>query len=87
MSMTKRLQVLIDDEELRAIQRLARDDRVTTAEWVRQRLREAQEQRARPDIERKLAVIRAATRFRAPAPDIEQLNAEIEQGYLEGSEP
>ena len=85
--MTKRLQVLIDDEELRAIQRLARDDRVTTAEWVRQRLREAQEQRARPDIERKLAVIRAATRFRAPAPGIEQMNAEIEQGYLDGSKP
>lgn len=85
--MTKRLQVLFDDEELRAIQRLARDERVTTAEWVRQRLREAQEQRARPDIERKLAVIRAATRHRAPAPDIEQMNAEIEQGYLERLSP
>ena len=81
--MTKRLQVLMDDDELRSIQALARDERVTTAEWVRQRLREAQEQRARPDIERKLAVIRAAARYRAPAPDIEQMNAEIEHGYLE----
>lgn len=81
--MTKRLQVLMDDDELSSIQRLAKQERVTTAEWVRQRLREAQEQRARPDIERKLAVIRAATRFRAPAPDIEQMNAEIEQGYLQ----
>ena len=85
--MTKRLQVLFDEDELRAIQRLARDERVTTAEWVRQRLREAQEQRARPDIERKLAVIRAAARFQAPAPDIEQMNAEIEQGYLDRSPP
>jgi hypothetical protein len=81
--MTKRLQVLMDDDELRSIQRLARDERVTTAEWVRQRLREAQELRARPDIERKLAVVRSAARFRAPAPDIDQMNAEIEQGYLE----
>jgi hypothetical protein len=81
--MTKRLQVLMDDEELSSIQRLAKQERVTTAEWVRQRLREAQEQRARPDIERKLAIIRAATRFRAPAPDIDQMNAEIEQGYLQ----
>ena len=39
--MTKRLQVLMPDEELRAIQRLARRERMTTAEWVRQRLREA----------------------------------------------
>ncbi len=81
--MTKRLQVLMDDDELRSIQRLAKQERLTTAEWVRQTLREAQEQRARPDIERKLAVIRAATRFQAPAPPIEQMNAEIEQGYLE----
>jgi len=81
--MTKRLQVLMDDDELRSIQRLAREERVTTAEWVRQRLREAHEQRTRPDTERKLAVIRAASRYQAPAPAIEQLNAEIEQGYLD----
>ena len=43
--MTKRLQVLMDDDELRSIQRLARMERVTTAEWVRQRLREARARR------------------------------------------
>jgi hypothetical protein len=79
--MTKRLQVLMDEDELRTIQRLARTERVTTAEWVRRRLREAREE-PRPDIEQKLAVIRAATRYTAPAPDIDQMNAEIEQGYL-----
>jgi hypothetical protein len=82
MSMTKRLQVLLDDDELRQIQRAARRDRLTTAEWVRLRLREAR-QRARPDTERKLAVIRAAARYQAPAPDIDQMNAEIERGYLD----
>ena len=73
----------MDDDELRSIQRLAKRERLTTAEWVRQRLREAR-QRDRPDTERKLAVIRAASRYQAPAPEIEQMNAEIEQGYLEG---
>ena len=82
-SMTKRLQVLMDDEELRSVQRLARRDRVTTAEWVRQRLREAQVERARPDIASKLAAIRKASTYRAPAPDIEQMLAEIERGYLD----
>lgn len=81
--MTKRLQVLMDDDELRSIQRLARNERVTTAEWVRQRLREAQEARARPDIATKLAAIQRASQFRAPAPDIEQMLAEIERGYLD----
>ncbi len=81
--MTKRLQVLMDDDELRLIQRLARNEHVTTAEWVRQRLREAQEARARPDIATKLAAIQRASQFRAPAPDIEQMLAEIERGYLD----
>lgn len=81
--MTKRLQVLMDDDELRSIQRLARKERVTTAEWVRQRLREAHEARARPDIAMKLAAVQRASQFRAPAPDIEQMLAEIERGYLD----
>ena len=81
--MTKRLQVLMDDDELQQIQRLARRDLVTTAEWVRQRLREAQEQRARPDIASKLAAIQKASTYRAPVPDIDQMLAEIERGYLD----
>lgn len=73
----------MDDDELQSIQRLARRERVTTAEWVRQRLREAQEARARPDIATKLAAIQRASTLRAPAPDIEQMLAEIERGYLD----
>ncbi len=81
--MTKRLQVLMDDAELTAIQRLARRERVTTAEWVRQRLREAQVERGRSDTATKLAAIQTAYRHQAPAPDIGQMLAEIEQGYLD----
>jgi hypothetical protein len=81
--MTKRLQVLMDDAELRAIQRLARQERVTTAEWVRHRLREARDERGRSDVASKLAVIAAAYRQTdAPSPDIDQMLAEIAGGYL-----
>jgi len=82
--MTKRLQVLMGDDDLRSIQRLARLEKVTTAEWVRQRLREAQEQRARPDIAAKLAAIQAAYRHEGPTGDVEQMLTEIELGYLSG---
>lgn len=82
--MTKRLQVLMDDDELRSIQRLARGERVTTAEWVRQRLREARERHARPDVTTKLAAIQAAYRHDGPTGDIQQMLAEIERGYLTG---
>ena len=83
--MTKRLQVLMDDDELKAIQKIARKERMTTAEWVRQRLREAERERARPDIAAKLAAIQTAYRHHppAPAPDIDQMLEEIERGYLD----
>ena len=72
----------MDDEELRDIQQSARRERVTTAEWVRQRLREARERQARPDVASKLAAVQAAYRHEGPGADIEQMLSEIERGYL-----
>ena len=80
--MRKRLQVLMEEEELRSIQLVARRERITTAAWVRQRLREAQIERARPDIAAKLAAIQEAYRHEGPTGDIGQMLAEIEGGYL-----
>jgi hypothetical protein len=81
---TKRLQVLLDDTELRTIQRLARRDKLTTAEWVRRRLREGAAASSRPDTGTRLAAIHAAYRIGSGerAPDIDQMLAEIERGYL-----
>jgi len=81
--MSKRLQVLLDEEELKAIRKAARRDKTTVAEWVRQALRAARRQQPKSDVARKLAIVRAAYRHRFPAPPIEQMLAEIEQGYLD----
>lgn len=43
-NMSKRLQVLLDEAELREIQRIARAQRMTAAEWVRQAIRAATRQ-------------------------------------------
>ena len=82
--MTKRLQVLLDDAELRTIQRIARREKVTTAEWVRRRLREGAAASEKPDTASRLAAIHAAYRrdSEAPTPDIDQMLEEIERGYL-----
>ena len=84
--MTKRLQVLLDDAELRVIQRLARRDKLTTAEWVRRRLREGAAASTRPDTGTRLATIHAAYCLSSgePAPDIDRMLDEIERGYLSG---
>ena len=73
----------MDETELRAIQRLAKRERMTTAEWVRQRLREARGRDETPDVVTKLAAIRKATTYRFPAPPIDQMLDEIEAGYVD----
>jgi uncharacterized membrane protein len=79
----KRLQVVLDAKELAEIQRHARQQRMTTAEWVRQALRTARQTPVPVDSRKKLAAVRAAAHHAFPAPDIDQMLAEIERGYRE----
>lgn len=81
--MTKRLQVLFDDDELVDIQRLAKRERKTTATWVREQLRAARASAAHPDAESKLRAIREATTYAYPVGDIEEVLAGIERGYVD----
>lgn len=82
-AMTKRLQVLFDDDEYLALQQSAREDRMTMAEWVRQALRQAR-QRRRQAVDVKLRALEEACRHEGPTADIETMLDEIEQGYLSG---
>ena len=80
--MSKRLQVILDDSEMREIQRVAQRKRMTVAEWVRQALRAARRQEPTTDARKKLEAVRAATRHSFPTGDIEQILSEIERGYV-----
>ena len=82
--MAKRLQVLLDEAELRDLQRVARAERMTVAEWVRQTLRAARRRVPRGDAARKLAAIRSAAQHDFPTADIDGMLAEIERGYAGG---
>lgn len=79
--MSKRLQVLLDDKELREIQRVAKQQQLTVAEWVRQVLRSARQKIPTGDHRKKLAILRAATHHSFPTADIDHILQEIEQGY------
>ena len=80
--MSKRLQVLLDEPELREIRRTARASRMTVAEWVRQALRAARAGRPGADAGKKLDVIRSAARHAFPTAEIDRMLADIERGYL-----
>jgi len=81
--MSKRLQVVLDEKELREIRRAARRSRQTVSEWVRQVLRDARRRQPQRRPQRQLSLIRAAARHDFPAPEIEQMLEEIERGYLQ----
>ena len=82
--MTKRLQVLFEDDELRELQRLARQHRMTTAEWVRRSLRAARDAESGADVGQKLSAVRTASGFSFPTGDIATMLEEIERGYGPG---
>lgn len=79
--MSKRLQVLLPDQEMSEIQRLAKREHLTVGEWVRRTLREARTRRPVVEPEVKLKAIRRAAAYSFPTADIRQMLSEIERGY------
>ena len=76
------MQVIFEDPEYREIQRIARAQRMTVAEWVRQALRAARKREPVTDTAKKLATIRSAAQHSFPTAGIGQMLAEIERGYV-----
>jgi hypothetical protein len=81
--MSKRLQVILDDREMKEIRTLARRKRMTVAAWVRGALRAAKSEEPAADPRRKLRALAAATAHSFPTADIDEMLAQIERGYLE----
>ena len=79
--MSKRLQVVLADKELKAIREDAKRHGLTVSEWVRQALRLARQGSSSRDPARNLAAVRAASRHDFPTADMEQMLDEIERGY------
>lgn len=83
--MSKRLQVLLDEAEFDDLRAAARRQDIPVSEWVRNAIREARRREPTRDVEAKRRALREAMKHEfGPAVEIEQMNAEIEQGYLSG---
>lgn len=85
--MSKRLQVLLDEDELAEIHELARRRHQTTAAWVRDALRAAKDTSQRRDTLRKLRAIQVAGTLDHPTADIDQMLAEIVRGRVDRAAP
>jgi hypothetical protein len=82
--MSKRLQVVVADDELERYGRSADAAGMTMSEWARQALRAAERGTSSGDVEAKLAVIRKAASYEIGGRevDIDTMLAETEAGYL-----
>jgi hypothetical protein len=80
------MQVLFDDDEYRRLRRLARDQGLSMAEWVRRALRAAYHKEPLGDKDRKLAAVRAAARNSFPTGSIARMLREIAAGYSPGTD-
>jgi predicted 2-oxoglutarate/Fe(II)-dependent dioxygenase YbiX len=83
--MSKRLQVILDDDDMKAITTLARKQKMTVSSWVRATIREARTRHPQISGDRKIQVVRAATGHDFPTSDLDRMLAEIESGYHSGA--
>jgi hypothetical protein len=84
--MSKRLQVLLSEADMLEIKKVAERQQLSVGEWVRRTLRHGVKDTGGRTAEEINAVLDWAANLpdRDPAPPIEQMLAEIEQGYLSG---
>lgn len=76
--------MLVEEGEYSRIRKAAERQKLTLGEFVRRELRRSVEASdVRPAAE-KLRVLQRASQYNFPTCDIEQMNAEIDQGYSHG---
>ena len=80
MSMSKRLQVVMEDEEIEGLRRTAEREGLTLSEWARRALRRAQLRQQGPTAKQKVEALERALKCGHPTGDIEQILASIETG-------
>jgi len=78
--MSKRLQVVMPDDEYRAIARAARQRGKPVSQLVRDSLRRTVAEEDQVDPEARIAAILRFARFGGPSADIEEILADIERG-------
>jgi len=84
MPMSKRLQVILDDHEMKGNPQHCTPEAHDCRGWVRRALRAAKSEEPCANPHRKLRVLQAATAHSFPTADIEELLDQTEQGHSDG---
>ena len=82
--MSKRLQVLVSEEEFATFRVVARRGHLSVGEWVRGALRRAAAEADVGSADEKIKAIREALQYAGPTGDIDVMNAQIAEGSAAG---
>jgi hypothetical protein len=86
-AMTKRLQLILSDDEYQEVLHAARLRKISIAEWIRQALGIFRSSPPRRSVAQKIEAVRLAARFEFPTADIDAMLDEIEKGYQSKNKP
>jgi len=78
--MSKRLQIIVPDDEAEQLRRCAEREGMTLSEWARRALDRAQKSQLGPTQEGKLDALETALRCSHPTAPIEEMLNDIERG-------
>ena len=79
--MSKRLQVILTDEEYEELRVVSSAAGMTVSEWVRQALRKMRRDHSLLEADGKIEAVRAAVKHEFPTGDIDTMLHDIESGY------
>jgi hypothetical protein len=85
--MSKRLQVVVEDEAAASYERIAQAAGLTLSQWARQALVAAQRQSSDGNVDAKLSTIRRAAAYSFDEVDVDTMLAEVEAGYGRSDTP
>jgi hypothetical protein len=78
--MGRHLQIVLTEHEFESSRAAAEERNLTISEWACEVLREAARGTAAGDSNKRIEAIRRATHYSFPAPDMDQMLAELESG-------
>jgi hypothetical protein len=80
MSMSTRLQIIVQDEEARELRRCAKREGLSLSDWVRRALRRARREQTGPTARQRLAALNTALQCNHPTGEIDEILSDIERG-------
>ncbi len=78
------MQIILNDDEMTEIKKLAKQEKMTVSAWVRRAISHEKRERPIQQVKKKLELVRRSSQFQYPTADIENMLADIETGYISG---